>query len=397
MNHAAFAGSRVAVPLGALELGASTFTIGLLLSFYGLLPMCLSVSSGRWIDRVGMRTPMIAGSSLVAFGVAVPFLAWDVGAMFLASVTVGVGFMAFQVAVQKALGILGGPEARTANFSLLALGYSISGFLGPTMAGVGIDLVGHRGIFAALACTALVAVLALLRFPFSQVLPRPLRHVAPPDAAPARLIDLLGTPELKRLYVSVTLLSSAWDVHQFLVPLYGASIGLSASMIGLVLGAFSVATFIVRLALPWIARRVSEWRLILGAMVAATLVYLVYPFFPAVPPMLALSFLLGLGLGTAQPVMLVLLHRISPQDRIGEAVGLRMMLINGTQTFLPSTFGAFAGAFGLAAIFWGMAMLIGAGAWYAAPPRKGGRPEEFSQGAVEANELVLADDEDGIR
>ncbi len=384
------------MPLGALELGASPFAIGLLLSFYGLLPMCLSVSSGRWIDRVGMRKPMIAGSSLLAFGVAVPFLAWDIGAMFLASVTIGLGFMAFQVAVQKALGILGGVEARTANFSLLALGYSISGFLGPTTAGIGIDLIGHRGVFAALACAALVAVLGLLRFPFTRTLPRPVPQVARADAPPARLMDLLGTPELKRLYVSVTLLSSAWDVHQFLMPLYGASIGLSASMIGLVLGAFSVATFVVRLALPWIARRIAEWRLILGAMVAATLVYLVYPFFPTVPAMLALSFLLGLGLGTAQPVMLVLLHRISPQDRIGEAVGLRMTLINGTQTFLPSTFGAFAGGFGLAAIFWGMALLIGGGAWYAGRSPGESRAHKFSLGAGAVDGLALADDEDGV-
>jgi hypothetical protein len=62
--------------------------------------------------------------------------------------------------------------------------------------------------------------------------------------------------------------------------------------------------------------------------------------------------------------MMSVLHRVSPPDRIGEAAGLRMTLINGTQTFLPTTFGAFGGLFGLSAIFWGMALLIGGGAWY---------------------------------
>jgi hypothetical protein len=51
-------------------------------------------------------------------------------------------------------------------------------------------------------------------------------------------MDLLRTPELKRLFVAVVLVSSCWDVHQFLVPLYGAQLGLSASSIGLVLGPF---------------------------------------------------------------------------------------------------------------------------------------------------------------
>jgi MFS family permease len=163
------------------------------------------------------------------------------------------------------------------------------------------------------------------------------------------------------LYLSVVVLSSAWDVHQFLVPLYGASLGISASKIGLVLGAFSVATFIVRLTLPWLAGRVGDWPLVLGAMAVAALVYLAYPVFPVLSTMLALSFLLGLGLGVAQPMMMAVLHRASPPDRIGEAAGLRMTLINGTQTFLPTAFGAFGAAFGLSAIFWGMALLIAGG------------------------------------
>jgi predicted MFS family arabinose efflux permease len=363
LNHIAFAGSRVAVSLGALELGASPFAIGLLLSFYGLLPMILSVPGGRWIDRVGMRLPMIGGSALLAFGVSLPFLTWDIGAMYLASVTIGVGFMAYHLAVQKAIGMIGSAAARTANFSLLSLGFSISGFAGPTGAGFAIDLVGYRGVFALLALAALAAALLLLRFPFARTLPHPGPRAALPQA-PARVLDLLGTPELKRLYLSVALLSSAWDVHQFLVPLYGAHIGLSASKIGFVLGAFSAATFFVRLALPVIVPRISEWALVLAAMAAATLVYLVYPLFPSLTGMLALSFLLGLGLGVGQPMMMVVLHRVSPPGRIGEAAGLRMTLVNATQTFLPTTFGAFGGIFGLSAIFWGMAALIGAGAAY---------------------------------
>lgn len=361
LNHTAFAGSRVAVSLGALELGASPFAIGLLLSFYGLLPMFLSVPAGRWIDRVGMRLPMLAGTGLLAFGVAVPFLTWDIGAMYLASVTIGLGMMAYYLAAQKAAGMIGGDEARTANFSLMALGFSMSGFLGPTSAGVAIDLIGHRWTFALLAAAALATLAVLLRASLTRELPAPGPQVAGPEAPPTRLMDLLGTPELRRLYLSVVVLSSAWDVHQFLVPLYGASLGISASKIGLVLGAFSVATFIVRLTLPWLAGRVGDWPLVLGAMAVAALVYLAYPVFPVLSTMLALSFLLGLGLGVAQPMMMAVLHRASPPDRIGEAAGLRMTLINGTQTFLPTAFGAFGAAFGLSAIFWGMALLIAGG------------------------------------
>lgn len=392
-NHMALSGSRVAVSLAALEMGASTFAIGLLLSFYSLLPMFLSVPGGRWIDRVGMRLPMLAGSGLLVFGVVVPFLAWDIGGLYLASVTIGLGFMAFHVAVQKAAGVLGGLDARKLNFSLLALGFSVSGFLGPTLTGVAIDALGYRLAFGLLALAPLAAWLGLRRFPFAEHLP----HEPPPtpDAtAPTRLFDLLGTPELRRLYLSVALLSAVWDVHQFLVPLYGAKIGLSASKIGLVLGAFALATFVVRLGLPAITRHLAEWPLILGAMAASTVVYLLYPFFPTLGAMMALSFALGLGLGTAQPMVMVVLHHASPPGRVGEAAGLRLTLINGTQTFLPTAFGALGSAFGLAAIFWGLAAVVGGGAWHAGLGlRREGRLGRAS--LRPARHAIAMDDDDG--
>ena len=376
LEHMTFAGSRVAISLTALEMQASPFAIGLLLSFYGLLPTALSVAGGRWVDRVGMLRPMLIGTALVAAGVVAPLLIWDIASLFLATVTIGLGFMAFNLAIQKAIGVVGGLHARTASFSLLALGFSVSGFLGPAVAGVAIDTLGHRASFGVLALPTLLVLATLMLLPFRDQLRETSAPPArAPDERPARLRDLLATPELKRLYVSVTLLSSAWDVHQFLVPLYGAGIGLTASAIGFVLGAFSVATFVVRLLLPLITRHVAEWPLIIGAMASATLVYAVYPMFPSLTAMLVLSFALGIGLGSAQPMMMVVLYRESPPHRIGEAAGLRMTLINGTQTFLPTTFGAFGGFLGLSPMFWGMAMLIGTGAVYVGNGVRRGRAQ----------------------
>ncbi len=363
-NHSVLTGGRVAASLAALEMGVSTFSIGLLLSFYALLPMFLSVPGGRWVDRVGMRLPMLAGTGLLVFAAMVPLLAWDIGGLYLSSITMGLGFMMFHLAIQKATGVIGGEAARKSNFSLLALGFSVSGFIGPVLIGVAIDLFGHRLAFGFLALAPLAAWIGLHRFPFARLLPHEPPPVPDPAGAPARLVDLVATPELRRLYLSVVLLSSVWDVHQFMVPLYGAKIGLSASKIGLVLSAFALATFLVRMALPVLARRIAEWPLILSAMSVSAVIYLLYPFFPSHGAMVALSFTLGLGLGVAQPMVMVVLHHASPPDRVGEAAGLRLTLINGTQTFLPTAFGAFGGAFGLSVIFWGVAAMVGSGAWH---------------------------------
>ena len=321
--------------------------------------MLLSVPGGKWVDRIGLRLPMTAGAALMGLGVVMPVFFWSLTGLLLASVSAGLGYMSFHLGSQKAIGLLSNEHTRTAHFSLFALGFSVSGFVGPTLAGFAIDLAGHRESFGWISLSALIALAGLWRFAFPAS--------TAPSAVPgvrARLRDLVETPEQKRLFLAVVILSSAWDVHQFLVPIYGAGIGLSASQIGLVLGAFSVATFMIRIAAPWLVSRIGEWYSVLVAMGFAAVVYLAIPLFPAFPMLLLLSFVLGLGLGMSQPMTLVLLHRLLPPARIGEAVGLRMSLIYATQSTLPVGFGALGASVGLVPVFWSMSVAIVAGAGF---------------------------------
>ena len=358
LNHVAFSGVRVSLTLSALHLHAPTWQIGAVLSLYSLLPMLLSIPGGRWIDRIGARGPMRAGTAVIVAGVLLPFVWLSVESLAVAAVLVGLGFLPFHLGIQKLVSELGTPDDRRHNLSLMAIGFSVSAFLGPTSAGFLIDGLGHRFAFGTLALLPLAAYLwmhrARDRMPGG-------RMVAPEVAQKLRIRDLLATAELRRLYVVVALISSAWDVHQFIVPLYGARIGLSASGIGLILGAFAVATMVVRMVVPLFLMDVSEWKAILAAMGVAGVVYALYPAFSTLESLIALSFVLGLGLGVSQPMTLSIMARSAPASRLGEATGLRLMLVNGTQTVLPSAFGALGGVLGIGGLFWGMAVLLGAG------------------------------------
>ena len=358
LNHIAFAGVRVSLTLSALALHAPTFQVGMVLSLISLLPMALAIPGGRWIDRIGARGPMTVGTGILVLGMLLPFVWLSMTTLTITAVLVGVGFLPFHLSIQKLISELGGPEDRRHNLSLMAIGFSVSAFLGPTSAGFLIDGLGHRFAFGVLGLLPLVALLAMRRL--GDRLPDG-RLAPPPVAQKMRIRDLLSTPELRRLYIVVALISSAWDVHQFLVPLYGARIGLSASGIGLILGAFAIATMVVRMVVPLFLMDVSEWRAILVAMGVAGVVYAVYPGFTKLESLLALSFLLGLGLGVSQPMTLSILARSAPASRLGEATGLRLTLVNGTQTVLPTAFGALGAVFGVAGLFWGMALLLGGG------------------------------------
>ena len=357
--HTAFNGSRVSVSLYALSLQSSPLTVGLLISLYSVLPMLLSVSAGRMIDRVGTVRPIIASSLVLAAGVGLPALVPGLPALYAACTVIGVAFMVFHIAIQNAVASISAPEQRSVNYSWLALGFSISGFLGPTTAGLAIDGAGHRATFALLAVPALVPALALA---FAK--PRmPRAH--PGSVQGGRLKDLVGDSELRRVFVVTGILAMAWDLFYFVMPIYGTSIGLSASTIGGILGSFAAATFVVRLLLPWFARRLPEWGVVSATLFVACAAYALFPLVQTVPLIAAIAFLLGLGLGASQPSMMSLIQHSTPPGRLGESLGVRTTVMNASHTFLPVLFGGVGAALGMGPAFWAMALVLGAAGEFA--------------------------------
>jgi len=362
LNHSAFAGTRVSAALYAIQLKATPFTVGVVMALFAFLPMLFAVSMGRMTDRIGARVPMLAGSVAIGAGAILPFLWPGMAALYLASVLIGSGFMMYQVAAQHIVGYIGRPEDRPMNFSLSALGFSISGFVGPMIAGFGIDTFGHTATFAALAAFPLVpiAVLGLNRLR----LPQPHAHASPP--APGRsVIDLLRHRQLRPVFVTSGLLAAAWDMFTFAIPIYGSSIGLSASSIGLVFGSFSVATFVIRGMLPALSRRLSAWPLLTTSLAIAAGSFLLFPLLEHAALLMAVAFLLGLGLGMSQPMVMSLLHSTVPEGRVGEAIGVRMTLVNMSQIAIPLLFGALGTVLGMLPVFWATALLLAAGSGYA--------------------------------
>ena len=360
LAHSVFNGSRMLVSLYAIHLHASPLTVGALMSFYALLPMLFAVSVGRLVDRVGARWPMLAASVAMALGTLAPFIWPRLETLYVASTLIGTGFMAFHVAVNQVVGALGRTEDRAANFSWLALGFSVSGSLGPLLTGFAIDSIGHASTFLLLFAFPLPPLVVLwLNRP---ALPRARERKA--DAGERRVMDLLRNRELRRVFIASGLLSMGWDLYTFVIPIYGSRIGLTASTIGVIMGSFAIATFAVRLVMPLLVRRVKEWHAITTALLITAGTYSLFPFFTSVPLLIALSFILGIGLGCSQPMVMALLYDTSPPGRQGEAVGVRTTVMNASHTVLPLAFGALGAALGMGPVFWSMAGLLGAGAWF---------------------------------
>ena len=108
---------------------------------------------------------------------------------------------------------------------------------------------------------------------------------------------------MRRLLLVNWLLSASWDVHTFVVPILGHERGFSASAIGLVLGVFAGAVALVRLAIPALAHRLHESQVLVGAMLCTGAVFAVYPLVHSAWLMAVCAVLLGLALGSVQPMV----------------------------------------------------------------------------------------------
>ncbi|MEP7329532.1 MAG: MFS transporter [Betaproteobacteria bacterium] len=358
-NHVVLTGNRVAVSLYALHLGVSSAVVGVLLALYAFLPMFCAVAAGRLSDRIGVRRPMLVGSLALAAGALLPAIMPGLPALFASATIVGVSFMLFQVAVQNATGELGGPAVRANNFGLLALGYSISGFVGPLLSGFTIDHGSYAITFAVLGLIPLVP--AALLGAGKLALPGP--HAARVKNQAGGALALLTHHKLRRVFFVNVLLAMGWDLHTIVIPIYGASLGLSASQIGMILAAFAAATFIVRFSMRWILMRFTEHQVLTIALVTAGVVYLLFPFSSSAPTLMALSFSLGLGLGMSQPMVMSLLHSHAPPGRMGEAAGVRMSLVQSMAVAVPLTFGVLGATVGLTPVFWSVGVCLATGGW----------------------------------
>ena len=66
-------------------------------------------------------------------------------------------------------------------------------------------------------------------------------------------------------------------------------------------------------------------------------------------------------MGTAQPMIMSMLHQITPEARHGEALGLRLMAINVSSVLMPMLFGSAGALVGIAAVFWATGAAVGLG------------------------------------
>ncbi len=359
-------GSRILMTLYAVEMGAGPFEIGILFALYGLFPFLLAVAAGRLADRFDNRLLMYWGLGTYTISLALPYFFPSMLMLYIAAPLWGFTSMLWVVATQNLVGVLSSNETRTQNFSYYSIGESVGSVLGPVTVGLAIDMLSHHSAFLIMAVIpALCGLIVILKrnaFPHTAI--------ANTGAQPPRnMKDLLALPAMRNALLTNAAVMAGLDLFNLYMPIYGHSLGFSATTIGLIMGAFGAAALITRLAIPPITKRYGERAMLAGALALSAVAFMTFPLTTSAVLLAAASFALGLGLGCGQPLSMILAFNAGPPGRSAEAISMRLAVSYGAHVIVPPAFGVIGAAMGVAPIFWTCAMIMGGGTWLNRPER----------------------------
>lgn len=355
--------ARMLLSLYALDLGASPLAVGLLTATFSVFPMFLAVIAGKITDRVGSRWPVLGGAVIVFFGMLLPYFWRELAVLYVAAAFNGLAFAFFSVSLQNLIGLMSKPDMRPQNFSTFSLMVATANFAGPLMGGFMIDQAGHPAACLADALLALVPMTMLIFWGRGM----PGGTSGPKPAGSVR--ETLSDPAVRKTLVTGGLIMAGQDMFQTYMPVYGHSIGLSASAIGVIVGTFASAAFVVQFTIKRLIAKYSMEALLTYTLYLAAASFVLIPFCRSATLLTLLAFVFGLAICCGQPIITMMMFSHSTEGRSGEALGLRITVNHLTRVASPVVFGSLAAALGVAPLFWvASVMLVSGGA--AVRPRR---------------------------
>ncbi|HET7736590.1 MAG TPA: MFS transporter [Nocardioidaceae bacterium] len=254
--------SQIALPLVAiLVVEASTFEVGLLVTFETLAFLIVGLPAGAWVDRMRMRQVLIINDVIRAVAIgSVPLAAWlDVLGMYqlyVVALVVGVSTVFFDVAYQSYLPTLVSREELVEGNSKLTASESIAQIAGPGLAGVLIQVftAPYAILIDALSFLWSASWVTAIKTRSAKPERKPDRHLGREIGEGVRFV--FGN----RLLRSIAMCTSTSNLFNsvggavFLL-LLARELDLSAGVIGAMMSASAVGALLGSL----VARRLAEW------------------------------------------------------------------------------------------------------------------------------------------
>ncbi|MDE1671397.1 MFS transporter [Nocardia gipuzkoensis] len=311
-------GSGAAAPmyaLRALDLGASAALAGVVVALSGLGMVLTDLPAGRVVASIGERGALAVGSVLGAVGVLAAIVAPNVGVLALGMLLNGAAGAVWGLARQSYLVAVVPVGDLGRAMSTLAGSMRLGFFGGPFLGAAVVHSLGPNGALWLQLVTTLIsgAAMAAIRSPDGS------GGVGARHSLSAVVIEHRRT--LGTLGLAALLVGAARAARLALLPLWAASIGLSASATSLVFGvAGAVDVLMSYPAGVWLdryGRRATG----VPSMILFALGFGVLPFTSSVLGLGCAAVLLGLANGVSNGLIMTVGADVAPDGQRAEFLG----------------------------------------------------------------------------
>jgi MFS family permease len=171
-------------------------------------------------------------------------------------------------------------------------------------------------------------------------------------------VELLLKRSLRKTFITSGIILTGVGLYEFYFPIYGKTLGLSASTIGVIVSCNAVAYILSRLLMQWMLSKFKEETVLGGCLTISAVAFFLIPLFDQAYFLMIISFIMGLGMGCCQPLSIVMAYNRSPKGRTGEVLGIRLTVNKTVQFVVPILFGSVGSVLGFFPVFWSNAFLL---------------------------------------
>jgi len=343
-------------PLHAQRLGVSLGALGALGALGGIVQLAVSIPLGVLSDRVGRPIMIVAGMACFGLGLLCFALAQGLPLLILGRIFFGLAPVAtFQIGIAQ-LGDITTPGQRSFAFGLYATAMGLGFTIGPLIGGQLAERAGTPAAYLVGAAIALMGVALTLRtvHPVGSKGPRAnggrgLRGIA----------AILGRADIALVCLGNLLVTwtFAGAVSTFF-PLYGATLGLTATTLGSFFALRAFVSALGRLPNALIVRAFGNRAVLFAALVIEAAIMFAMAHVTA-PALLALLLACeGLAYGAYLVAGQAYIADQSTAENRGTVTGLYGMAASLGGVAAPAAMGLLATRAGLPAVFTATAWLL---------------------------------------